>query len=190
VRGQYEPDNHRRGFFEEEVMATLSSDASGNRRIQFNDPRNPGKRASIWLGRVPKKMAASFCSNVEAILASTRLGTPPGAELCSWLRDLPNATYQKLIDVGLAEPRATARIVTLDDLLTTFVDRASVKATTRAAYKQTTDSLRSYLGGQTLSRRSLPSMPTSGRNGSPTTASARRPSQNASTSPAPSSARR
>jgi len=130
-------------------MATLISNRDGNRRIQFMDPRHPGKRASIWLGRVPKKAATTFRVNVEALLAALRLGTAPAAELCAWLRDLPDATYEKLVEVGFAEPRVQPRIVTLDELLTTFVDRASVKASTRAAYNQTTGSLRKHLGGGT-----------------------------------------
>jgi len=130
-------------------MATLISDRDGNRRIQFKDLRNPDKRASIWLGRVPKKMAATFKSNVEAMIASLRLGTAPSAELCAWLRDLPDATYEKLVTVGIAIPRVTQRIVTLDELLKTYVDRASVKPSTRAAYKQTTESLRKHLDGNT-----------------------------------------
>ncbi len=130
-------------------MATLISNRDGNRRIQFMDPRHPGKRASIWLGRVPKKAATTFKVNVEALLAALRLGTAPAAELCAWLRDLPDVTYVKLVEVGIAEPRVQPRIVTLDELLTTFVDRASVKASTRAAYNQTTGSLRKHLGGGT-----------------------------------------
>jgi integrase len=130
-------------------MATLSSSRDGNRRIQFMDPRHPGKRASIWLGRVPKKAAKTFHSNVEALLAALRLGTSPAAELCAWLRDLPDVTYEKLVGVGIAEPRVKDRVVTLDELLDTFVARASVKASTRAAYNQTTGSLRKHLGGNT-----------------------------------------
>ena len=130
-------------------MATLISNRDGNRRIQFADPKKPGKRASIWLGRVPKKAATTFKVNVEAILAALRLGTTPAAELCAWLRDLPDATYEKLVDVGIAEPRVKVRVVTLDELLKTFVARASVKASTRAAYRQTTGSLLKHLGGGT-----------------------------------------
>jgi integrase len=130
-------------------MATLVSNHDGNRRIQFMDPRQPGKRASIWLGRVPKKAAATFKANVEGLLAAISLGTAPAAELCVWLRDLPDATHAKLVDVGIAEPRVKARVVTLDELLKTYVERASVKASTRAAYNQTTGSLRKHLGGGT-----------------------------------------
>jgi integrase len=131
-------------------MATLVSNRDGNRRIQFMNPRHPGKRASIWLGRVPKKAATTFKVNVEAMLAALRLGTAPAAELCAWLRNLPDVTYEKLVDVGIAEPRVKARVVTLDELLDTFVARASVRASTLAAYKQTTDSLRKHLGGRTV----------------------------------------
>ena len=130
-------------------MATLISNRDGNRRIQFMDPKHPGKRASIWLGRAPKKVATTFMVNVEALLATIRLGTAPAAELCSWLSNLPDATYEKLVAVGIAEPRVKARVVTLDELLKTYVDRASVKPSTRAAYNQTTGSLRKHLSGGT-----------------------------------------
>jgi hypothetical protein len=76
-------------------------------------------------------------------------GTSPSVELCAWGRDFPDATHRKLVAVGIAEARVTQRIVVCDELLTTFVVRASVKPSTRAAYKQTTDSLRKHIGRAT-----------------------------------------
>jgi integrase len=131
-------------------MATLGTTGGGSRRIQFTDLQDPGKRASIWLGRVPKKTAITFKANVEALIAAKKTGTAPAAELCAWLRDLPDTTYEKLVDVGLAAARVKERPVTLEELLTAFVSRASVKASTLAAYRQTTDSLRKHIGGGTV----------------------------------------
>jgi hypothetical protein len=124
-------------------------DAAGNRRIQFNDPRSPGRRASVWLGRVPKKTAASFLANLEALIAAIRLNTSPTPEVCAWLGDLPGSTHEKLVAVGLADPRTALKVITLDELLTAFVNRATVKASAKAAYNQTTSSLRAVLGGHT-----------------------------------------
>ena len=133
-------------------MATLGSTSGGSRRIQFTDLQDPGKRASIWLGRVPKKAAMSFKANVEALIAAQKTGTAPAAELCAWLRSLPDETYKKLVEVGLAKPRVKERLVKLEDLLTAFVSRAPVKASTLAAYRQTTGSLRKHIGGETVLR--------------------------------------
>lgn len=44
-------------------------------------------------------------------------------------------TYAKLVDVGIAEPRVKARVVTLEELLTAFVTLASVKASTQAGHR-------------------------------------------------------
>lgn len=44
-------------------------------------------------------------------------------------------TYAKLVDVGIAEPRVKARVVRLEELLTTFVTLASVKASTQAGHR-------------------------------------------------------
>jgi integrase len=54
-----------------------------------------------------------------------------------------------VVRLGLAEPRKGAVVVTVAALLERFMGAASVKDSTRAAYRQTTDSLATFLGANT-----------------------------------------
>jgi len=128
-------------------MASLCNDPNGHRRILFVDGR--GDRHTIRLGKAPKKVAESFLVNIEAILAARTLNTSLTPELIVWLRDLPDTTYGRLAAVGLVNSRVQREPATLGKLIQTFVDRATVKRSTRQAYKQTTDSLLTVLGGTT-----------------------------------------
>ncbi len=128
-------------------MASLSTNSKGLRRILFVDAA--GGRRCIHLGRMPQKAAESFQRRVEELSANRIAGVAQSAELASWLRSLPDAIYSKLVNVRLVEPRAAAQVRTVGELLETFEKRAIVKASTRKAYKQTTDSLRSFLGAGT-----------------------------------------
>ena len=128
-------------------MASVSRDANGTKRVLFTD--GDGERKSIRLGKASTKAAESFRVRVEALLAAKELHQSPDAELCAWLRDLPARMYTRLARVGLVETRTKADSVTLAGLLTRFDAAASVKPSTRAAYKQTTDSLRAMLGATT-----------------------------------------
>jgi integrase len=128
-------------------MASLCNDPNGHRRILFVDGH--GDRHTIRLGKTPKKMAESFLANVEALLAARTLNTSLTSELIAWLRNLPDTAYGRLAAVGLVDPRIHREPVTLGKLIQTFVDRATVKPSTRKAYKQTTDSLLAVIGGAT-----------------------------------------
>jgi integrase len=124
-------------------MASLSRDANGTKRVLFTD--GDGERRSVRLGKVSTKAAESFRLRVEALLAAKELRQSPDAELSAWLRDLPERMHARLARVGLAEARPKAAVVTLANLLDRFDAAAAVKASTKAAYKQTTDSLRAHL---------------------------------------------
>ena len=67
-------------------------------------------------------------------------------ELCDWLQDLPDDTFAKMVRVGLVEPLECPEAVTLVALLDRFHTAAVVKASTQAAYRQTTGSLREHFG--------------------------------------------
>ncbi len=125
-------------------MASVSRDANGTKRVLFTD--GEGERRSVRLGRASVKAAESFRLRIEALLSAKELHQSPDAELSAWLRDLPERMYARLARVGLVESRSKAAVVTLANLLDRFDAAASVKASTRAAYKQTTDSLRAHLG--------------------------------------------
>ncbi len=125
-------------------MASIANDPNRRKRILFTD--GDGERKAIRLGVVSVKDAASFRLRVEAILSDKALNHPHDGELCEWLQDLPDETYAKMVRVGLVEPRERAEAVMLGALLDRFHAAAVVKATTQAAYRQTTGSLREYFG--------------------------------------------
>jgi integrase len=128
-------------------MASVSRDANGTKRVLFTDGN--GERRSVRLGAASVKAAEGFRLRIEALNTARTTGTPWDAELSAWVRDLPSVIHARLARVGLVEPRADAAAVTLDALLDRFVQAAAVKPATRAAYRQTTESLRDYVGGHT-----------------------------------------
>ena len=128
-------------------MASISRDSNGTKRILFTD--GDGERRAIRIGDASAKSAESFRLRVEALLSDKGLGRAHDAELCAWLRDLPDRMHKRLARVGLVEPRIKAAAVTLGNLLDRFDTAAVVKPATRAAYRQTTGSLREELKGET-----------------------------------------
>lgn len=128
-------------------MASVSRDANGTKRVLFTD--GDGERRSVRLGKASAKAAESFRLRVETLLAAKEMNQSHDAELSAWLRELPERMYARLSRVGLVESREKAAVVTLANLLDRFDAAASVKESTRAAYKQTTDSLRAHLGDET-----------------------------------------
>lgn len=129
-------------------MASLSTIKSGGRagarRILFLDA--DGRRHSIYLGRMPEDTAKHILVRIDSILACRVAGESLPRDLAAWVNSLADAFHEKLAKVGLVETRTSAAKRTVADLLDTFLARAHVKPSTRKAYKQTIDSLRSYLG--------------------------------------------
>ena len=113
-------------------------------RILFHDAN--GDRKSIYLGKVPIKVAEEWMRKISAIEACSVGGISFSAELAAWLRDLPEQAYTKLSHGGLVLPRAAATVVTLEHLVKAFIDKAQAGAATIMAYKQTLDSLLAFYG--------------------------------------------
>ncbi len=128
-------------------MASISRDANGTKRVLFTD--GDGQRRSVRLGDVPVKAAETFRLRVEALLSAKTTGTPWDAELSAWVRDLPDRMHDRLARVELVELRTRTPAVTLGNLLDRFEAAAVVRPATRAAYRQTTGSLREHLGAET-----------------------------------------
>ena len=112
------------------------------RRIQFMDGR--GKRHSIYMGSTPAHQVLFVKSIVEDLLSAMLLRTTPRPSTIEWVRGLEDESlYEKLADHGLVPDRSGR---TLGALLDRFEEVAAVKNSTKAAYKQTTDSLAEYFG--------------------------------------------
>jgi integrase len=78
-------------------------------RVLFVDPT--GKRQTIRLGKLPKKIAESVKLKVESLLAAKIAGHPIGAQTAGWLADIGDAIHEKLAKSGLVEPREKINVV-------------------------------------------------------------------------------
>jgi len=119
-------------------MASLSTNASGQHRVFFFDAK--GVRLSIWLGKIPKKRAVTFADNVGFVAQAKHLGQPLNQVQTTWLAELSDANYRKLVRVGLVEPRhQSKRQNPTGPTLAQFIDqytasRKDVKPATQTAY--------------------------------------------------------
>lgn len=116
-------------------MASLSRDKNGTKRIQWVD--SSGNRHTIRLGKINMKMAESFLSRLERLIASKLTGTAVDGHTAQWLAELPNGTYSKLVGQGLADAREAVVKHTLGTMLNEYFETASVKNSTLIRYGQT-----------------------------------------------------
>jgi integrase len=100
-------------------MASLSTDSNGNRTLQF--VAGDGKRRSIRLGKVPKKVAESIKVRVEYLNAAKIGNTTPDNETASWVSKVSDDLYARLAGVGLVAARGRSAAITLADYWKEFV---------------------------------------------------------------------
>ncbi len=115
-------------------MASLIRDKGGTKRIQFMLAK--GDRRTIRLGKINVKTAERFFARVENLIDSVQTATPIDSQTAQWLAELPQDTYDKLVQAGLTEPREATQKHTLGDLLDEYFDTMSVKESTRTRYAQ------------------------------------------------------
>jgi hypothetical protein len=85
-------------------------------------------------------------TRIEALAADLTLGQPHDAELCAWLRGLPDPMHEKLVRVGLAQPRSVAVVVTLGQLWDRFPAAKACKSATTAVFSRVRKSLEGHFG--------------------------------------------
>jgi integrase len=133
-------------------MASLSTvkagPRAGCRRILFVDAA--GRRQNVYLGRLPRPAAELVTARVGAIVACRGAGETLSPDLAKWVASLSDGFHAKLAKTGIVEPRAASTRRTVGDLIAAFTNRATVKASTRASYKQTCDSVAAFVGTATL----------------------------------------
>tara|TARA_R110002072_G_scaffold42064_13_gene118247 strand:- start:29837 stop:31195 length:1359 start_codon:yes stop_codon:yes gene_type:complete len=115
-------------------MASLIRDKGGTKRIQFMLAK--GDRRTIRLGKINVKAAERFYARVENLIDSVQTATPIDSQTAQWLAELPEDTYSKLVQAGLAEPREATQRHTIGGLLDEYFDTMSVKESTRTRYAQ------------------------------------------------------
>lgn len=117
-------------------------------RILFRKPN--GKQQTLRLGVCSDRNAESALTGMEHVLEAKRLNRPLHPDGVRWLEGLDDRLYARVVKLRLAGPRLGAAVVTLGNLCDRFDAAAVIKPTTRAAYKQATDSLRGHFGNDTL----------------------------------------
>jgi integrase len=75
-------------------------------RVLFVDPT--GKRQTIRLGKVPKKIAESAKLKIESLVAARIAGHPLDAQTAGWLGEIGESIHERLAKAGLVEPRDKA----------------------------------------------------------------------------------
>lgn len=118
------------------------------KRIIFRDAA--GKQQSLRLGKCSQRAASNALAGFERVHEAHRVGSTIHPDGLRWLESIDDRLHARVVRLGLGvEPRKGAAVVTLAELLDRFDAAASVKDSTRAAYRQTTDSLRAHIGEAT-----------------------------------------
>ncbi len=126
-------------------MASMSTDARGNRTIQFIAADR--KRRTIRLGKQSLKIANEIKTKVHALNGAKIAKCSPDTEVAAWVGSLPPTLYDKLASVGLVPKRAAAAEATLGAVLDGYISgRSDVKTSTATVYNHTRRCLIEYFG--------------------------------------------
>ncbi len=128
-------------------MASISTDAKGNRKIQFVSGNS--KRKSVYLGKTTKADCKEICSKIEAILAATLSRRSLAPEVAEWVGNVPDVLANKLAAVGLIPPRAKCQegATKLGEFIDAYLlSRADIKPRTRINLLQVRKNLVTHFG--------------------------------------------
>ena len=128
-------------------MASISTDANGNRKIQFVN--GDGKRKSVYLGKTSKADCKEICSKIAAILAAQLSRRSLAPEVAEWVGNVPDVLAEKLVGVGLIAPRAKQQkdATMLGEFIDAYLaSRTDIKPRTRINLLQVRRNLVNYFG--------------------------------------------
>lgn len=126
-------------------MASIGNEGERGelKRIMFRDA--VGKQQSLRLGKCSQRNAQLALAAMEHLLEAKQHDAPPHHDAVRWLDKIDDRLHGRVVALGLTKPRDAA-VVTLGMLLDQWNATAAVKPSTRAAYKQTVDSLLESFG--------------------------------------------
>jgi integrase len=128
-------------------MASISNSPGGLRTIQFMAPDQSGKRKSIRLGKVSKRVAEEIKVKVEALVASKIAGLSWDGETARWVAALAPELAGKLAACGLIPKRQEAAAVQLGPFLAEHIaGRTDVKEGTGSNLQIGANRLTAYFG--------------------------------------------
>ena len=94
-------------------MASITTEPNGRRTIQFVG--QDGRRRSIRVGKVSKKVAEEIKAKIEHLVAATIAGTALPDEITRWVASLGDDLRGKLAAAGLTSRRDGARLAEFVD---------------------------------------------------------------------------
>jgi len=125
-------------------MASLSTDKRGNRRLQFKAPN--GKRATVYLGKLPLRQAQTVKSYVERLIIAVVSGDNIDSDTAGWLAKITDELHGKLAAVGLVSKRER---VALGAFVANYItSRNDVKPASKEIWRQGERSLADYFGNE------------------------------------------
>jgi integrase len=123
-------------------MASITTDQNGNRRLQFKAP--DGRRQTIRLGQVTKKVADQVRYHVEEIIAARTANVPLNPSTAQWVTTLSDTMSERLAVAGLVKRQER---VELGQWLDHFVEiRKDVKPATKTNWGHTVRNLKEFFG--------------------------------------------
>src|SRR4051794_34387606 len=129
-------------------MASISTDKSGNKTMQFTGL--DGKRKTVRLGKARQRSIDTIKTHVEELLEAHGMGRTPYEETQSWLKKINVKSpklYGKLANLGLAPNRKQPQQMTLGPFLDGYIKaRSDVKGGTSIVYGHTKRCLIDYFG--------------------------------------------
>jgi len=103
-------------------MASITNEPNGRRTIQFVGA--DGKRRSIRLGKVSKRIAAAVKVKVEHLVTAVLTGHPVDDDTVRWVANLDDRLAEKLARVGLIAARPTME---LGEFLNDYIAKRNIK---------------------------------------------------------------
>jgi len=129
-------------------MASKSRDKKGNYTFQF---MLEGRRRSLRMGKMPERDAVAFNRRVEDLLAAKLTAGSFSPDLAAWVSSLPEETYDRLVRVGLVEPRKRGGRKRVAEWVREYIaGRGDAKDSTLCNMWQAARSLVEYLGEEKL----------------------------------------
>ena len=130
-------------------MASVSTDSNGNRRILFTN--RDGQRKTVYVGAMPKKQAETVCTKIEALNAAKVAGVAPADEVSRWTAGIGDDLHEKLLSIGLVEPRGNVSGVRIGEFVESFIAaRLDVKPGTVMNYRACQTKLLAYFDANTF----------------------------------------
>ncbi|MFM9965348.1 MAG: tyrosine-type recombinase/integrase [Planctomycetaceae bacterium] len=138
-------------------MASISTDTSGNRKIQFSDGN--GQRKIVRIGKLPMKAADVILAKIEALLEAKLSCRSLAPEVAEWVGKIPDVLAKRLVAVGLIAPREKRQgdVQTVDAFIDQYIEeRVDLKPSTVEQLRQVQNNLRKFLGDKLMLREFTP----------------------------------